>query len=182
MGWFAEACCVGFGLCAARRFTWSPGGVAVGTLTFFNRPGSEQCGGCSFTRHDSLSGGGQQQSDIVGMLNIADAGGFTAGDFTLFTYGGVLTTDGLMIGRAIRLIVRDRHRWLAEVRLHVTVLPATLWIDALDLQDRFGLVLSGIGVLVVDTEHWVCRSSVWVLVGWWAPIGGVTARSSRYGI
>ena len=35
---------------------------------------------------------------LGGTLNVADAGGFTSGAYTLFTYGGALTDNGLAIG------------------------------------------------------------------------------------
>jgi len=90
---------------------------------------------------------------LGGTLNITDAGGFSLGEYLLFTYGGALTYNGVTIGTA-----PSGYQYLidtntaGQVKLNVALVPSTITMDTGYLYDRFGNLMptSSIVVLVVD--------------------------------
>jgi len=94
---------------------------------------------------------------LGGTLNISDAGGFTHGVYTLFSYSGTLSDSGLTVGTTPStnfLYVIDTGS-AGQVKLEVLPLPATILMDAGNLSDRLGNLApsNSIGVLVVDTGN-----------------------------
>ena len=82
----------------ANGATLSPGN-SVGTLTFSN----DLVVSSGATLQYELGNSSDRavvlgNLNLGGTLNISDAGGFTNGTYTLFTYGGTLTYNGLTIG------------------------------------------------------------------------------------
>ncbi len=74
-------------------------GNSVGTLTFANNLAVGDTATLQYelgTSSDLTVVGGNLILD--GILNISDAGGFANGTYTLFTYGGTLTYNGVVIG------------------------------------------------------------------------------------
>jgi PKD repeat protein len=73
----------------------SPGSDGVGALTISNNLALDSASVLQYelgTNSDLTAVSGNLTLD--GILNITDAGGFTNGTYTLFTYGGTLTTNG----------------------------------------------------------------------------------------
>jgi autotransporter-associated beta strand protein len=94
---------------------------------------------------------------LGGTLNITDAGGFTNGAYTLFTYGGTLTYSGVTVGTTPNtnftyMIDLDTP---GQVKLDVIPPPATVGIEAANLQDGLGSLAStsAVVVLVADTGN-----------------------------
>jgi autotransporter-associated beta strand protein len=142
-------------LVLASGSTLSPGGNSVGTLTFLN---DLVVSNGAVLRYDL---GTNSDLTVVsgnltlgGTLNIYAAGGFTvtAGTYTLITYGGTLTFNGMTIGNAPSgyACVIDTNT-AGQVRVDVTP-SSTITVSAGDLEDRFGNLMptSGVAVLVVD--------------------------------
>ena len=81
--------------------TLAPGNSGIGTLTISN--GLAVNNG-AVLQYDLGSSSDRMvvSSNLTlgGTLNITDAGGFTAGTYTLFSYGGTLTYNGVTIGTA----------------------------------------------------------------------------------
>jgi fibronectin-binding autotransporter adhesin len=76
-------------------------GASVGTLSF----GSNLVVNSSAVLNYELGGSSDlttvaKNLTLAGTLNVTNAGGFAAGTYTLFTYGGTLTYNGLSIGAA----------------------------------------------------------------------------------
>jgi autotransporter-associated beta strand protein len=93
---------------------------------------------------------------LGGTLNVNNAGGFGPGAYTLFTYGGTLTYNEVMIGTSpsgYSYVIATNTP--GQVRLSVAITPSTIGIGAADLQDRFGTVIatSSVAVLVADTGN-----------------------------
>ena len=85
-------------LTVADGATLAPGN-SVGTLTFANNLSVGNMAALQYElggSNDSTAVGGNLT--LGGILNISDAGGFTNGTYTLFTYGGTLTYHGVIVG------------------------------------------------------------------------------------
>jgi len=134
----------------------SPGADSVGTLTFLN----DLVVSNGVTLQYDLG----INSDLTvvssnltlgGTLNINDAGGFDTGTYTLVTYGGTLTDNGLTVGTTpdTNLLYVIDTNTAGEVKLNVTLFPSIILADAGNLYDRFGTLApsNSVGVLVADT-------------------------------
>jgi PKD repeat protein len=151
-------------LILANGSTLSPGGSSVGTLMFLN---DLVVSNAAVLRYDLGSNSDltvvSSNLTLGGILNINAAGGFTTGVYTLVTYGGTLTYNGVAIGGSVYNGVMigsapagytgaiDTNT-LGQVRVNVA--PAsTITVGAADLQDRFGNLMptNAVAVLVVDT-------------------------------
>ncbi|MGA2138824.1 MAG: glycosyl hydrolase family 28 protein, partial [Verrucomicrobiia bacterium] len=144
-------------LILADGATLSPGS-SVGTLTFLND--------LVLSNAAVLQYGLGAASDLTvvssnltlgGTLNINDAGGFTAGVYTLFTYGGVLTYTGINIGTvpsSAYAYTIDTNT-AGQVNLIAVPPPSTFLVDAGNLYDRFGTLApsNSVAVLVADTGN-----------------------------
>jgi fibronectin-binding autotransporter adhesin len=79
--------------------TFTPGGDDVGTLTISN---NLILNGVVALQYDLGTNSDQtivsSNLTLGGTLNVSDAGGFGGGTYTLFTYGGSLTYNGVTIG------------------------------------------------------------------------------------
>jgi len=93
---------------------------------------------------------------LNGTLNINDAGGFTAGVYTLLTYSGTLSYNGLTIGNvpAGYLYSVDTNT-AGQVNLTVLFPPSTVTVDVGFLYDQVGNYApsTSIAVLVADTGN-----------------------------
>jgi autotransporter-associated beta strand protein len=133
----------------------SPGGSSVGTLTFLNDLVVSNAAVLQYdlgTNSDLTAV--NSNLTLGGTLNIGNAGGFGVGTYTLFTYGGTLTYNGVTIGTAPSGYAYTIDTATAgQVKLNVTPPPMTILIDAGDLQDRLGnlAAANSVAVLVVDT-------------------------------
>jgi hypothetical protein len=91
------------------------------------------------------------------MLNINDAGGFTAGVYTLLTYGGALTGNGVTIGTTPgpNFIYTIDISTAGQVKLNVNHAPSTIFADVGNLADSFGNLApaASVAVLVADTGN-----------------------------
>jgi hypothetical protein len=94
---------------------------------------------------------------LGGTLNITDAGGFTNGAYTLFTYSGALTYNGVTVGTIpdtnfTYLIDLDTP---GQVKLDVIPPPSTIGIEAANLADGVGNLAPSntVVVLVADTGN-----------------------------
>lgn len=145
-------------LIMADGSTLSPGGDSVGTLTFLN---DLVVSNAALLQYDL-----GPNSDLTavtsnltlgGTLNINDAGGFGPGVYTLVTYGGTFTDNGLTIGATpdTNLLYVIDTNTAGEVKLNVTLFPSTILADAGNLYDRLGTLApsNSIGVLVADTGN-----------------------------
>jgi autotransporter-associated beta strand protein len=146
---------VGGKLIVGDGATLSPGG-SVGTLTFLNDLVVSNAAALEYdlgTTSDLIAVSSNLTLD--GTLNITDAGGFGAGVYTLFTYGGALVDNGMTFGAVpIGYAYRLDTNTAGQVRLDVTT-GATVAVIAADLQDRLGNLMSadGVAVLVADTGN-----------------------------
>ena len=66
---------------------------------------------------------------LAGTMNIANAGGFTTNTYTLFTYGGTLTNNGLIIGAPPNpaFVCALDTNTSGKVNLKVTLTPFAAW-------------------------------------------------------
>jgi autotransporter-associated beta strand protein len=136
----------------------SPGGNSVGTLTFLNDLVSSNTATLEFdlgTNSDLLAV--SNNLTLNGTLDINDAGGFGPGVYTLMTYGGSLTDNGLTVGTTpgSNLLYTIDTNTAGTVKLDVTLLPTTIAIGAADLQDGSGNLApsNSVAVLLVDTGN-----------------------------
>ena len=94
---------------------------------------------------------------LGGTLNINDAGGFATGVYTLFTYGGALTDNGLTIGTTpdTNLLYAVDTNTAGQVKLNVMLFPTTVNIEAANLEDKLGNLAptSTVVVLVADSGN-----------------------------
>ena len=83
----------------AAGATLAPGGSSPGTLTITNSVGLNNASGLQF-RLGANSDEVVVTGDLTlgGTLNVSDAGGFSPGTYTLFTYGGTLSVGTLTVG------------------------------------------------------------------------------------
>ncbi len=137
--------------------TLSPGS-SVGTLTFLN---DLVMSNAAVLQYDLGTNSDltvvSSNLTLGGTLNIHDAGGFTAGGYTLFTYGGALTCNGVAIGTTpdpSYTYTIDTNT-AGQVKLNVVVRPSTIHGRAGALEDQFGNLApaNSIAVLVVDTGN-----------------------------
>jgi 1,4-alpha-glucan branching enzyme len=133
----------------------SPGDDLVGTLAFLSSLALSNAATLQYdlgTVSDLAVVGGNLT--LGGTLNINDSGGFAAGVYTLLTYGGALTYNGVTIGTTPNpsFAYTIDTNTPGQVKLRVS-LASTISVVAADLQDRFGSLMptSGVAVLVVDT-------------------------------
>jgi hypothetical protein len=133
-------------------------GTSPGTLTFSNDLALN--GGAALqydlgTNSDLILVGGNLT--LGGMLNINDTGGFTTGVYTLLTYGGALTYNGVTIGTtpSSNFTYTIDTSIAGQVKLDVNHAPSTILADAGNLYDRFGTLAptNSVAVLVVDTGN-----------------------------
>ncbi len=135
--------------------TLSPGS-SVGTLTVANDLVLSNAATLQYdlgTNSDLVSVAGNLT--LAGTLNLTDAGGFGVGSYTLFTYGGTLTVNGVTIGTVpnTNLAYTIDTSAAGQVKLNVQTAPAILNIEAAILQDAAGnpAPTSAVAVLVADT-------------------------------
>ena len=136
----------------------SPGGSSVGTLTFLNDLVVSNAAVLQYdlgTNSDLTAV--SSNLTLGGTLNINDAGGFTTGVYTLFTYGGTLTYNGVTIGTtpSPSYAYTIDTNTAGQVKLNVAPLPTTIDIGAANLQDGSGNLAptNSVAVLVVDTGN-----------------------------
>jgi autotransporter-associated beta strand protein len=93
---------------------------------------------------------------LGGTLNINDAGGLTTGVYTLVTYSGTLTYNGVTIGTTPsgNPYIIDTNT-AGQVKLTVAPLPSTLTVIAGFLYDQVGNYesVNSVAVLVADTGN-----------------------------
>ncbi len=144
-------------LILADGATLSPGNSSVGTLTFLNdlvlsNAAVLQYGLGAVSDLSVIS----SNLTLGGTLNVSDAGGFSTGVYTLMTYGGVLTDNGVNIGTAPPgLVYTIDTNTVGQVKLDVMLPPTTVNMVAADLQDGSGNLApsNSVAVLVADTGN-----------------------------
>jgi autotransporter-associated beta strand protein len=94
---------------------------------------------------------------LGGRLDIDDAGELTNGVYTLATYGGTLTDNGVTIGAipTTNFVYIIDTSTVGQVKLIVTLPPSIVEVDAANLQDGSGNLAptSTVVVLVADMAH-----------------------------
>ncbi|MGD0650215.1 MAG: fibronectin type III domain-containing protein [Verrucomicrobiia bacterium] len=134
-------------------------GSSVGTLTFLNDLVVSNAAVLEYelgTNSDLTAV--SSNLTLGGTLNINDAGGFSAGVYTLVTCGGTLAYNGLTIGTAptnYNYMYTIDTNTAGQVKLNVALAPTTIDIGAANLQDGSGepAPTSSVAVLVVDTGN-----------------------------
>ena len=143
-------------LILADGATLSPGS-SVGTLTFLNdlvlsNAAVLQYGLGAVSDQSVVS----SNLTLGGTLNINDTGGFGPGVYTLVTYGGALTYNGVSIGTAPpEFVYTIDTNSAGQIKLEVMLPPTTVNMVAADLQDGSGNLApsNSVAVLVVDTGN-----------------------------
>jgi autotransporter-associated beta strand protein len=140
--------------------TLSPGS-SVGTLTFLNDLVLSNAAVLQYGL-GAVSDLSVVSSNLTlgGTLNINDMSGFTTGVYTLVTYGGALTYNGVSIGTVPPgLAYMIDTSTAGQVNLIVAPQPSTVIVDAGLLYDRFGtanadlMPVNRVAVLVADTGN-----------------------------
>jgi len=132
----------------------SPGGSVAGTLTFLNDLVVSSSAVLRYTlgSNSDLTAVSSNLS-LSGRLDINPGGGFVAGVYPLFNFGGSLTYQQLTIGTVPSgyLYMIDTNT-PGQVKLNVTLPSTTIDIAAANLQDGSGNLAptSTVAVLVVD--------------------------------
>ncbi|HUJ10249.1 MAG TPA: NPCBM/NEW2 domain-containing protein [Verrucomicrobiae bacterium] len=133
----------------------SPGGDSVGVLTFLDDLVVSNAAILQFdlgTNSDQLTV--SSNLTLGGILNIKDSGGLTTGVYTLVTYGGALTYDGVVIdsNSSPSYAFTIDTNTTGQVKLDVAAAVSTIFVDAGDLQDGLGNLeaTNSVAVLVAD--------------------------------